>query len=112
MRRLRRIRDESARLYLEIAKGYYEQGTVTLDRFLDASRVVMESEAEAADPAGVVAAKQAHLGRISDLLERHLGHLYFEDSFINGVGERESQYHEVEAAQGLGQARREMGDKP
>jgi hypothetical protein len=62
---------KAARRRFVVSRAYYENGAITIDRYIDASRTLMEAEREvAANPAGKVAAVGSHLDRLTRLVER------------------------------------------
>jgi hypothetical protein len=67
---------KAARDRLQAQKAFFEEGRITIDRYLDASRQLMDAEQLLADlrtrPADRAAAAQAHLGRVKQI-EQHEG---------------------------------------
>nr|WP_303652943.1 RNA polymerase sigma factor [Paludisphaera mucosa] len=61
----------AARARLDAQRNYYNQGRITIDRFLDASQNLMVAEtAVAEDDSARVAAAQGHLDRIVEIMGR------------------------------------------
>jgi hypothetical protein len=65
---------KAARDRLEAQKAFYEEGRITIDRYLDASRQLMDAQQRLADinrrPADRTAAAQDHLGRVREIEQR------------------------------------------
>jgi RNA polymerase sigma factor (sigma-70 family) len=62
---------EAARKRLDTQRTYYDNGTITIDRYLDASRRVLEYElALGRSPADRLAALRAHRDRVEEITKR------------------------------------------
>jgi RNA polymerase sigma factor (sigma-70 family) len=72
---VRRVLD-AARLRLEAQKAFYEEGRITVDRYVDASRQVRDAETYLATTRqDRVAAAKAHLDRVTEIAQREKAEL-------------------------------------
>jgi outer membrane protein TolC len=73
---LAKDRITAAKQRYEAQRAYYEQGRITIDRLVDASRGLMQAERDAADAkAARVEAARAHYARLKKILDREKAEL-------------------------------------
>ena len=93
----RRVKAASQRF--EAQKAFYDEGRITVDRLIDASRTLMEAERDASGTkAGRVDAVRAHHARLGDILKRERGELEVGWATIADVAEIESDFTDAESA--------------
>jgi outer membrane protein TolC len=99
---LRKARIEAARQWYETARPYYQQGRITIDRLITASKTYATSQADAANVADSVAAYRGHLDRMTELEQGERRELKVGRS--TEVNVAEAAYARIEAEWLLSQA--------
>jgi hypothetical protein len=92
---LRQARIEAARQWYESARLSYQQGRITIDRLIAASKTYAESQAEAASVANSVAAYEGHFARMKEL--EHQERLGLELGRSTDVNVAEAAYARLDA---------------
>ena len=109
LQRLGRDRVDLARRNLSWSEAGYEAGSISIDRFIDASRRLLEASRDAATTRDErVAALRAHLGRMTRLVTRESAKLEMGAGGVPNL--EESRYAQAEAAFLLARALRRGPD--
>jgi hypothetical protein len=96
-------RVKSAHKLWETHRTYFEQGMISIDRYIDASRCLMESERDAArTKADEIAALRGYLERMRKIEERERAKREVGSGTIPNV--QEAEYHRREAEYWLARA--------
>jgi RNA polymerase sigma factor (sigma-70 family) len=81
-------RVNAAKQRLEAQKAYYEEGRITIDRFIDASRQLMLAETTASSTKDQrLAAAKAHWDRVAEVLQREQAELVIGRGTVADVAE-------------------------
>ncbi len=92
-----RSRVEAARQRLEAQQAFYQEGRITIDRLIDASRVMMEAERDVAEtPEAREVPLRVHLARLRVIKARELAELQVGRATTADVAEAESNLLDAE----------------
>jgi hypothetical protein len=111
IRELRKTRVDLARRRLEITRAFYENGVLTIDRYIDASQALRDAQTDmASTPDARIAAVRAHLVRMSRLADNEARRFADGDGFL--VSLSEARAAQAEAALKLAEATQARGVEP